>query len=101
MPTALTTGDTPLILDMDQALADLKELRELAALQSFDLFGLVRELSDAGASVLCCQVDKYSARSASDRIARYKLADRLLVSLAALRARHVHPHVVEGRSCEF
>ncbi|MGD0420587.1 MAG: hypothetical protein ABSA68_13585 [Xanthobacteraceae bacterium] len=92
---------TPVTLDMDQALADLKELRELAALQFFDLFSLLRELDDAGASILCAEVDNFSAMPAGNSIVRYKLSDRLQICLATLRARHVHPHKVEGGSCDF
>ncbi len=89
----------PVIFDMDQALADFKELRELATLQFFDLFGLLRELSDAGAS--CVEVDGLSAVPTGSGVIRYKLADRLLVCLAALRARQVHPHKIEGGSCDL
>ena len=88
-------------LDMDQALADRKELRELAALQNFDLFSLMRELSDAGASSLCVEVDGLSAIPTGNGIVRSKLADRLLVCLVTLRAKQVHPHKIEGASSEF
>jgi hypothetical protein len=90
--------NAPIAIDMDQATADLKELRELAALQNFDLFGLIRELSDAGASGV--EVDSLSAVSTRDGVVRYKLADRLLVCLATLRAGQVHPHKIEGTSCD-
>ena len=91
----------PVTLDMEQALADFHELRELAALQFFDLFGLLRELSDAGASVLCAEVDSVSAMPTGNSIVRYKLSDRLQICLATLRARNVHPHKIEGGSCDF
>lgn len=87
--------------DTDQALADFKELRELAALQNFDLFSLIRELSDAGASSLCVEADDVAAIPTGDGVVRYKLADRLLVCLATLRAQQIHPHKIEGTSCDF
>ena len=92
--------NAPIAIDMDQATADLKELRELAALQNFDLFGLIRELSDAGASTLCVEPNSLSAIPTGDGVVRYKLADRLLVCLATLRAGQVHPHKIEGTSCD-
>lgn len=86
---------------MPYALADFRELRELAALQFVDLFSLLRELSDAGASVFCAEVDSFSAVPTGNSAVRYKLADRLLVCLAALRAGQVHPNKIEGASCHF
>jgi len=92
---------TTVAFDMDQALADFRELRELAALHFFDLFGLLREISDSGASVLCAEVDSFSAMPTGDSVVRYKLSDRLQVCLATLRAHHVHPKKVKGGSCDF
>jgi hypothetical protein len=91
----------PFSFDTDQALADLKELRELAALQNFDLFGLIREISDAGESSVCAEANDVAAIPTGNGVVRYKLADRLLVCLETLRARQVHPHKVESCSSEF
>jgi hypothetical protein len=77
----------PIAINTNQALTDFKELRELSALQFFDLYSFLREFSDTVASVLCVEVDSLSAIGTGGRIARYKLADPLLVCLAALRAK--------------
>jgi hypothetical protein len=91
----------PVALDMDQALADFKELLELAALQFFDLVGLLRELGDAGTSILCVEIDSFSAEATDNCIERYKIAGPLLVCLAALRASQVHSQKIEGHSRDF
>jgi hypothetical protein len=87
--------------DMNQALADFRELRELAALQFFDLFSLLRELNDPGTTILCAEVDSFSAVATGGGVIRYKLADPLMIRLAALRTRQVHSHKIEGGSCDF
>jgi hypothetical protein len=97
-PPAIAEPRASLDVDMDQALVDFKDLRELAALQNFDLFGLIRELSDAGASSFVIEVDSLTAIPTGNGVVRYKLADRLLVCLAALRAKQVHPHESVGGS---
>jgi hypothetical protein len=92
---------SPIALDIEQALADFHELRELAALQFFDLFSLLRELDDAGTSVFCIEVDSSPAILTSSGVVRYKLADPLLACLTAMRARNVHLEKVEGASRHF
>lgn len=75
----------PLLVDMDQALADFRELRELAALQFFDIYSLLREINDSGAAIL--EVDDSVPSSANGRTVRYKLAPLLARLLTALRDR--------------
>ena len=60
-----------LIPDADQALADLRELRELAALQRFDLFIFLRELNELGATVMRADIDGLPAEGAEDFVVRY------------------------------
>jgi hypothetical protein len=81
-------------MDLDQALADLRELRELAAIQNFDLFEFLRDLDNRGTSLF--QINNTSAIGAGDLLVSYQLADEALVCLAALRARNVKPVNVES-----
>jgi hypothetical protein len=72
--------------DFAAANADMDELIRLSAICRFDLFVFLRLLSEAGAPILCCEVDPEFAIPADRRIARYKLSEALRMILSALRA---------------
>ena len=86
--------------DMDKALADMRELSELARARSFDLFMYLRELTDLGAPVFRAYVNDVAAVSALDCVVHYKLDNGLLALLAALRAMDIHANEIECRSGE-
>lgn len=82
-------------------LADLRELVALSALEPtgmHDLFEDFRLLTDAGLPIVRAEIDPLSAVPADGFRFIYKLADTLLVRLAALRARHVNAGEVKGGS---
>lgn len=89
-------NEPDIIWDMDQALADLRELRELAVIYEFDLFEFLSGLENRGTVLF--QIDDPAAIRTGNRLVRYKLADEALVCLAALRARHIHSVNVESGS---
>ena len=80
------------------ALADLRELVALSALEPtgmLDLFEDLRSLANDGLPALVADVDGLAAVPTIGAVPAYKLPDRLKVRLAALRARHVDAGKVE------
>jgi hypothetical protein len=71
----------------DGALSDWSELIRLSGLLNFDLHGVLRELTDGGASAPVCKVDGATTELAGRTVVLYKLTDRLQACLSALRAR--------------
>lgn len=73
--------------DMAQALADLRELRALAASQGFELFEFLRQLSEDGTPVLRADVNVCATIGATHNVALYSLSEPVKACLAALRMR--------------
>lgn len=90
----LLMADLIYIPDMTQALADLKELNALSVRWGFDLSERLRSLSDAGTPVFRANVNDVAAIGAGNRIVRYQITDELLTDLTTMRARNVHPDVI-------
>jgi hypothetical protein len=84
------SANRQLVPDFSAAFADLKELKTLALLTETDLSESFDKLGDAGTPLLRVDVDYSLAGTTGEVIARYHLADELLVHLRALRARQGH-----------
>lgn len=83
-----------------EAMAQYRELIELSRLQDFDLYSLMRLLSDAGCAPICRDVDREPTETADSIIVHYKFSEALHAFLVALRARQVEQSEVESRSCD-
>src|ERR1700733_10722613 len=93
-PSALT-GAPEIRPDIDTAIADLRELRELSTRFGFDLFGCLASLTKGGLPHFRCKVSDSPAPGADYVMAHFKLAEHLEGALAALRvcARNSNAHI--------
>jgi len=78
------------------ASSDLKELRELSALQRFNLFEFLRTLNDLGSVYAPADVDIGSTIGTRGGVVDDELGDGLKALLAALRAQQADTHKVES-----
>jgi hypothetical protein len=85
---------------MTQALADMRELRNLSLAQGFDLFVFLRELGDGAALIIGTNVDDAPAIAANHAVDSYQIPKGVKALLAALRSRmpDIDPHEVVGGS---
>lgn len=82
-----------LLAEAEQAMADLRAIRELH-LSEPEVFVLLSRLINEGTSIL--QIDRRMTDFAGNEVVLYKLADELQAILAAVRARNIHAGKIEG-----
>jgi len=86
-----------MVPNADQALADLRELRELASAQYFDLFVFFRELTEHGTPILRAEVDSVATVGTDNHLVLYRISEPVQACLAALRMRNGNANeVVSG-----
>jgi hypothetical protein len=81
----MTQGVPKSVPDMENALAEIRELRELSLLTKFDLRQFLDEFRKRGTPILRADIDPAPAVGTKDYIVHYKLADGVLACLQALR----------------
>lgn len=82
----MTPPDTD-IWEMSHALADLHDFADLTEIAGgLDTFVALGCFINSGASFLECEVDPGTARAATNRVIRYKLAEPIRHFLSAVRA---------------
>jgi hypothetical protein len=86
--------------EASDGIAELKELRELAALHNFDLFIFLSKLTELGADGGILKIDDLSAEGTGNVVVNYQLSNGLKALLLTFRAMDSDTHKIKGSASD-